>query len=399
MAVKKTQTGYQVQYYDADGRFRKRTFRGVTRDEAVRKEREILAARDRGELLPDPKRAPTFASFAESWMDEYRSGWKPSTLEDYKMVIESKINPEFGSRRISLITESHLLRFITALQDQGLSPRRINFTMGIFKAILRTAHRRRVIRNDPSASIRKLKTQEAEIDPLSPEEVERFLAACPPWWRPYFTAAFWTGARPNELIALKWGDMNQSEKTFRIRAGRYRGVESTPKTRSSIRDVDILPPVMEALKAQKAQQASNRLRKGRGAIPVGEDYVFTGMRGEPVIQGYIREQVWYPTLKKAALRRRTAYQTRHTFASNALMAGEDPSWVKAIMGHSNLQMLFGVYARFIPNRTRRDGSEFTARMAGARDIREEKPKAQSVSWGVPYSRNTPFDALKEEKHL
>ena len=43
MAVKKTKTGYQIQYYDADGKFRKRTFRGIKREEAIRKEREILA--------------------------------------------------------------------------------------------------------------------------------------------------------------------------------------------------------------------------------------------------------------------------------------------------------------------------------------------------------------------
>jgi len=45
------------------------------------------------------------------------------------------------------------------------------------------------------------------------------------------------------------------------------------------------------------------------------------------------------------------YQTRHTFASNALAAGEAPSWVAAMLGHASPEMLFSVYARFIPNRT------------------------------------------------
>src|SRR5262249_57358436 len=49
MAVRRTRTGYQVQWYDADGRFRKRTFRGITREEAMRIERDLLARRDRGE--------------------------------------------------------------------------------------------------------------------------------------------------------------------------------------------------------------------------------------------------------------------------------------------------------------------------------------------------------------
>jgi integrase len=64
---------------------------------------------------------------------------------------------------------------------------------------------------------------------------------------------------------------------------------------------------------------------------------------------------WYPTLTTAGLRRRIMYQTRHTFASNALAAGEAPSWVATMLGHTSPEMLFSVYARYIPNRTRRDG--------------------------------------------
>src|SRR5262249_21201362 len=48
---------------------------------------------------------------------------------------------------------------------------------------------------------------------------------------------------------------------------------------------------------------------------------------------------------------------------NALAAGEQPSWVAAMLGHTTPEMLFQVYARFIPNRTRRDGAALLARMA------------------------------------
>ena len=125
MAVKKTKTGYQVQYYDADGRFRKRTFRGVSREDAVRKEREILAARDRGEDTPDPRRAPQFSTFADTWVEENRSRWKAGTLAENESIINSKLKPTFGNNRLSNITESNVLRFITKLRDEGLSPKRM----------------------------------------------------------------------------------------------------------------------------------------------------------------------------------------------------------------------------------------------------------------------------------
>ena len=116
MAVRRTKTGYRVEWYDADGRFRKKTYRGVTRQEAVRIEREILAARDRGERLPDERNAPLFASFAATWMDEHRPWWKLSTLQQYQQVLKSQLTPAFGDRRVSSITESQVLQLVTRLR-------------------------------------------------------------------------------------------------------------------------------------------------------------------------------------------------------------------------------------------------------------------------------------------
>lgn len=364
MAVKRTRTGYQVWWYDSDGRFRKRTYRGIPREEAVRCERELLAARDRGERPPDVRHAPLFSAFSTGWLEEYRAAWKASTLQQYQQVLKSQLRPAFGELRLSGITEARVRQLLTHLQDAGLSARRINLVLLVCKAIIRTAVRRRWLREDPTALVRPLKEPRTEIDPLDPQEVESFLAACPAWWRPYFTVAFYTGARPNELAALKWGDVDWRRQTVRIHAGRYRGVESTPKTPSSVRDLDLLPPAVAALKTQQAQQAAARLRRGQGAPPVGADYLFTGPEGGLLNPNWLRDRVWYPTLKTAGLRRRTCYQTRHSFASNALAAGEAPSWVAAMLGHASPEMLFRVYARYIPNRTRRDGSALLGRMTG-----------------------------------
>ncbi len=41
-----------------------------------------------------------------------------------------------------------------------------------------------------------------------------------------------------------------------------------------------------------------------------------------------------------------------------LASGENPEWVARQLGHANVEMLFKVYSRFIPNLTRQDGSAF-----------------------------------------
>ena len=199
------------------------------------------------------------------------------------------------------------------------------------------------------------------------------LAACPAHWRPYFTVAFWTGFGPVSWPRSSGATWSCVAGTLRVRAGRYRGHEGSPKTESSVRDVDLLPPVVEALLAHRAAQAAARLAAGRGAPDPGRDYIFTMPSGRCVDPNRLREHVWNRTIARAGVRRRTMYQTRHSFASNALAAGEAPSWVAAMLGHTTPEMLFQVYARFIPNRTRRDGSALAGRMMSNSQGRPRTP--------------------------
>lgn len=55
---------------------------------------------------------------------------------------------------------------------------------------------------------------------------------------------------------------------------------------------------------------------------------------------------------------RRMYETRHTFASWALAAGETPERVAKTLGHVGSAMVFRTYGKYIPNLTRQDGSAF-----------------------------------------
>jgi integrase len=91
----------------------------------------------------------------------------------------------------------------------------------------------------------------------------------------------------------------------------------------------------------------------------------TGVEGQPIHMNHLRERVMGADTTKAGLRNRAMYQTRHSLASNALAAGEAPSWVQKMIGHTAPAMLFKVYARYVPNLIRRDGSAGPVAQTGA----------------------------------
>ncbi len=60
-----------------------------------------------------------------------------------------------------------------------------------------------------------------------------------------------------------------------------------------------------------------------------------------------RDHYWKPALKRLGIRWRKAYNTRHTYATVALMAGVPPAYIASQLGNS-VKMLLDRYARWIP---------------------------------------------------
>ena len=180
-------------------------------------------------------------------------------------------------------------------------------------------------------------------DPLTTDERDQILTRLrqrekPHAWA-YFAFAFGTGMRPQEILALRWQDIDMNErqaivKRVKERGGRIR--ESTKTHRERV--VDLTPMAMEALTVMRPHSFMSN-----GAIFVnprnGREWTDTC----PIVQ------VWSDTLRALGIRHRKSYVTRHTFATNAIMAGINPAYVALQLGHSDPQMTFRHYARWIAN--------------------------------------------------
>jgi integrase len=176
--------------------------------------------------------------------------------------------------------------------------------------------------------------------PLNADEAEAVLMDIKdhypePVWN-YFAFAFQTGMRPEEIIALRWEDIDWRRKTARVeRARTYRGTVKDVKNHEE-RDVDLSPRALAALERQKAYTL---LKKG--------EVFHNPVTGKPWHdERSQREHYWNPALLRRGIRRRRAYATRHTSATRLVMAGLKPAYIARQMGHT-LQVLYTTYARWI----------------------------------------------------
>jgi integrase len=91
-----------------------------------------------------------------------------------------------------------------------------------------------------------------DVDPFTIEEreivIEGFRQYAPLYVN-YVICGFWTGWRPSEACALKWSRVDFQQGKILIREGRVLGQTGIPKAAGSLRDIDLLPPVREALSA------------------------------------------------------------------------------------------------------------------------------------------------------
>lgn len=300
--------------------------------------------------LPD---TPTFSDFSVTWRKEMAPQWRRQHRDSVDATFAAHLLTEFGDRAVGLITKADVLTFRAKLAEMPgrsspkLSPTTINRTMGLLRQCLTEASER-FGTPDAFKGVKRLKGRRPDVKPFSLEEVEKIRSTIRADFRSYVTCRFFTGMRTGEINGLKWKYVDFEHEVIKVREVFSAGeAEENAKTESSIRDIPMLPMVKEALEQQWEERDPD------------VEYVFCSRGGHPIDAHNFANRIWYPLLRYLELEKRRPYQTRHTTATLMLASGENPEWIARLMGHTNTQMLFTVYSRFVPNLTRQDGLAFT----------------------------------------
>ncbi|MEY2152955.1 DUF3596 domain-containing protein [Rhodanobacter sp. 115] len=303
------------------------------------------------EVVRDPVAVmtPTFRDFSKTWRGEMAPQWRRLHRESVDTIFKAHLLPAFSDKPVATIGKAEILAFRAALAElpgrgnKKLSAPSINKVIGIPRQCLVEAANRFGL-PDSFKGINRLKARRPDIHPFSLQEVEQILAAMRSDFRGYCAVRFFTGMRTGEINGLKWKYVDFDKELILVRETFAAGeAESGAKTESSLRDIPMLPTVKEALLAQQECRHPE------------SEYVFCTHDGNPIDAHNFANHVWYPLLRYHGLDKRRPYQTRHTIATLMLASGESPEWIARLMGHTNTQMLFTGYSRFVPNLTRQDG--------------------------------------------
>lgn len=311
------------------------------------KRRLAVGTFDFAEFFPDSPRAgitsvSTFGALADLWL-ESKGQLEVATRNQYANAIGMWKRLLGGDTPLDRLGHQVLAAKIGG--HPWASAKSCNNYLIPLRGIFEFEFRGRTALDNPMAGINNMTVIKKIPDPLSADERNAILADMREHYDPritaYFTFMFYTGVRPEEAIALQWSDLNRHHRTTRIQRVRtFRGSERDGSKTHSERDVDLVAAALTAVMVMQAFTLMN----GPDAC-IFENPV-TGKPWHD--ERSQRDHYWTPTLVRLGIRHRRAYNTRHTYATTALMAPDvNPAYIARQLGHTSTQMLFSVYSKWI----------------------------------------------------
>lgn len=200
-----------------------------------------------------------FEDFANEWYETFS---KPnvafSTAVNYKRQLDLHINPVIGSMNVASINSTHIQQVFNRMgNDKTLETKKK--TKNVMNQIFKMAVEKGIITTNPLDSISlKIKgLPSTETEPYSVDEM-RYMAAhlrdiSNPTHRAWLALSISLPLRPEEVLGLRWSDIDLAHKELHVRNTVSHPTRSSPyfnsytKTESSRRDLAISQVLIDLL--------------------------------------------------------------------------------------------------------------------------------------------------------
>ncbi len=308
-----------------------RRFRGGFESKALA---ERVLAHIRGELAigraglpPDPKVVPTLAKLAEDFLDRRKLTHRAAEGDRYRW--KKHLKPHFGACRPGEVDAARIRAFVEAKLAEGLASGTVRVLVAVLSSLYVDLVERGIATANPARGLPRgtRRLIKPSHDPRTTPFIERLsdvrrifltLSAKPPLHIGYALGAL-AGLRPGEAFALRWPHVDLEARRIHLRES----VTGSLKDKDS-RVVPILDALAPVLRGWKLETG------GEGLLcpPLRSD----GWKIDKATRGDALRAV----LKQLGLARPGLgwYEaTRHTFASQWVMAGRSIEELKEILGH------------------------------------------------------------------
>lgn len=340
------------------------TIRGSKAD-AQRRLRELLSEIDRNTYTAPSHM--TLAQLLDQWLDGYcKTKCSMRTQDSYEYLVRGHLVPALGHIRLDEL-QPRVIQAYYGKACEKVSNRTVLHTHRVLSQALKWAVRQGYLGKNPAELTDPPTPLYRNMTTLSSAEVSLLLEhAQGKDYYPVIYTAISTGLRRNEMLGLRWRDVDLLMASISVSQVLYKGrgrIEfKEPKTEHSRRRVAMTPKLAIYLREHRQRQ-----EQIMGRPLTLDDLVFCHPDGTPLDPSTVSHS-FFRIVKEAGLKVRF-HDLRHSCASLMLREGIHPKIVSEMLGHSSVAITLDIYSHVTPG----------LQEAAAKSLNEVLPAGMSIS--------------------
>ena len=336
----------------------KTSITGRTKKEVKQKTKEAeIAFLQNGSTRFQASNITTYKELASLWWESYKHTVKPNTQLNVRRLLDNHILPLFGSYKLDKLTTPLIQNVVNKLADKTNKGEEGAFLYydslhALNKRILQYGIVMQAIPFNPAREVilprNTQKAKQEKVKHFENQELKKFLDYLDSLnldkFRYYYENTLYkfllaTGCRINEALALSWSDIDLDNAVVHItKTLNYKQETNSPKSKTSLRDIDIDQATVSMLKQYRLRQTKEAWKIGKSESVVFSDFIHEYPNNR-TLQTRLRTH-----FKRAKVTNIGFHGFRHTHASLLLNSGIPYKELQHRLGHSTLSMTMDIYS-------------------------------------------------------
>ena len=336
----------------------KTSITGRTKKEVKQKTKKAeIAFLQNGSTRFQASNITTYKELASLWWESYKHTVKPNTQLNVRRLLDNHILPLFGSYKLDKLTTPLIQNVVNKLADKTNKGEEGAFLYydslhALNKRILQYGVVMQAIPFNPAREVilprNTQKAKREKVKHFENQELKKFLDYLDSLnlnkFRYYYENTLYkfllaTGCRINEALALSWSDIDLDNAVVHItKTLNYKQETNSPKSKTSLRDIDIDQATVSMLKQYRLRQTKEAWKVGKSESVVFSDFIHEYPNNR-TLQTRLRTH-----FKRAKVTNIGFHGFRHTHASLLLNSGIPYKELQHRLGHSTLSMTMDIYS-------------------------------------------------------